>query len=551
MTVSNTKPTISYTYGGAGRYDYLFLNYKESALEVYILDDDLVQTNLVQNSDYAVTLASDYQGGYITTSAPVEAGGTLVINRELPLTQEVDWVNNDPLDAETIERAFDNLVMVAQQINSRITVAFAEAFSYKGEWMPERFYSALNVVFYNNTYWMAVEEFTSGTEFEENNWTEVFNLQTVFDAAETANNAAYEATTSNAEVQASEDVVVAAEAVVVAAEAAVLDAEISAVDAAAVAVASANAAATIVSAAGRVDAMDEEQFVATPGQTNFVLSVAADPGNILVFMNTRKMKEGAAQDYQLEVIAGMATEIVFNSPAVGGEEVEIVIFNTRTAPSVAEAWPQLSTGEVTGGISGMVLSRGGDNTLAVSSGVCRDEENAVWISVNSQNVNIPATPISTTYSVFAMVDGIVRITTDSTGADLPSLRKRWLGVAIVNSSGVLVQFLSSGNECWFLDFDEAECLASLTGTPVTIPISSLLPVSKIESITFGANGPTGQSGIVYISASDSSDVVNTILIESGSTWGSGGKPVPVSLAQNAHVSYGAGSLAIRSVKLKR
>lgn len=553
MTVEYGPTRFEYDYAGLGEYEFTCYVSDSEHVTAKHVDDLGFVTELEYDLDYNVVVnAPDGPiGGTIEviSSATSDAltGGAIILDRALPIEQPRPWATEGFLNLPKLELSLDEIVMMIQQLNSLITASFSDYFTFRGAWTADTYYDAMNVIFYNNTYFMAKARFTSSTEFNEDNWTEVFNLQTVYDAAESAAQSAYEATTSNTAVQISEDVVVAAESVVVASEAVVVAAETVCVDSAAIAVASANAAATILSSANRVDAMAEDAYVATAGQTNFVLSNAVDPNNIIVFLNTRKMKYGASEDYLFVTSLDSVTEIVFNSAMIGGEEIEIVTFNTRTSPNASEVWPTLSTEEVRGGVSGLVLSRGGDNTLSVSEGFCRSGKNEAWLSISAQDVAIPA--VAGYYVAFAMVDGYVRVTTDSTGSDLADLYKRRIGVVVVNALGVLTEWTSSGDEVWFSDFDDLTCLASLSGVPTTIPLSTLLPVDMIESVTFGANGPTGQSGVVYISSSDSSNVVNTMLIESGSVWGSGGKPVPVNLAANAHVSFGAGALAVHVVKL--
>jgi hypothetical protein len=94
-----------------------------SDLEVYVLDTVTgIQTLLVLDTDYTVTGGAgstgtvNLAGGSSPYGAP-SADENLIILRVLPLTQETDFVQNDPSDADVAEEALDRLVMVAQQLD--------------------------------------------------------------------------------------------------------------------------------------------------------------------------------------------------------------------------------------------------------------------------------------------------------------------------------------------------------------------------------------------------------------------------------------------------
>jgi hypothetical protein len=74
-----------------------------------------VETVQVLNSNYTVTCAGSNTGGNVVFGVAPAAGNTVFIRRELPLTQEVDYVPNDPFPADTHEAALDKLTMLIQQ----------------------------------------------------------------------------------------------------------------------------------------------------------------------------------------------------------------------------------------------------------------------------------------------------------------------------------------------------------------------------------------------------------------------------------------------------
>jgi hypothetical protein len=166
MTVSATTPTITYTYTGPARYDYTYLNYRDTDLVVYHTDLLGITSTLTQDVDYSVVLAGDFQGGYIITTAPVATGGAITLRRELPITQDVDWVNNDPLDADTLERSFDRDIMIIQQLNVLLTEALQA--NWRGDWAATtEYFVNQNVTAPDSNIYSAVTTHTSGTVFAD------------------------------------------------------------------------------------------------------------------------------------------------------------------------------------------------------------------------------------------------------------------------------------------------------------------------------------------------------------------------------------------------
>ena len=82
-----------------------------------------VSETLVLDTDYTVsggdgsTGTVDLSGGSSPYGAPA-ATQTVVIVRDVALTQSSDFINNDTSDAEVVEDAFDRLTMIAQQLRA-------------------------------------------------------------------------------------------------------------------------------------------------------------------------------------------------------------------------------------------------------------------------------------------------------------------------------------------------------------------------------------------------------------------------------------------------
>lgn len=67
-------------------------------------------------TDYNLVGVDNPSGGTLTTVVPVPSGSRLTIYREVPFTQETDYVNNDRFDSEAHEAQMDLIVMMAQQL---------------------------------------------------------------------------------------------------------------------------------------------------------------------------------------------------------------------------------------------------------------------------------------------------------------------------------------------------------------------------------------------------------------------------------------------------
>jgi hypothetical protein len=116
MTVSSDLNRISYTGNGTTTVfpvNYYFL--EDSHLQVVLITAAGVETIQTLTTNYTVTGAGNEAGGSVTMLVAPPVGTTLVIQREVPATQETDYLANDPFPAESHERALDKLTMLVQQ----------------------------------------------------------------------------------------------------------------------------------------------------------------------------------------------------------------------------------------------------------------------------------------------------------------------------------------------------------------------------------------------------------------------------------------------------
>jgi len=94
--------------------------YHNSEIFVTVTDLSGNITTLTQNVDYTVSGAGDISGGSVTLLKGQPIGYTITVNRELPLEQGTSLANNAPFFAKTIETSLDKLLMIAQQLQTKI-----------------------------------------------------------------------------------------------------------------------------------------------------------------------------------------------------------------------------------------------------------------------------------------------------------------------------------------------------------------------------------------------------------------------------------------------
>lgn len=118
MTVSSSTARVSYSGNGVTTvFAVPFYFLSSSHLLVTLRSSTGVETPQVLGTNYTVTGAGVLTGGTVTMTAAPASGSTLVIVRNVPLTQETDLQPNDRLPAETLEQTVDKLTMITQQLD--------------------------------------------------------------------------------------------------------------------------------------------------------------------------------------------------------------------------------------------------------------------------------------------------------------------------------------------------------------------------------------------------------------------------------------------------
>lgn len=114
MTVQTTTRTITHVADGVQvTFSYNFLVYEATHLFAYDTDGNEV-------TGFSVVGLGDPVGGSVTfQTAP--AAPTITLVRDVPFTQLIAYIQDDPFPSKTHERGLDLLTMMAQQLDEELT----------------------------------------------------------------------------------------------------------------------------------------------------------------------------------------------------------------------------------------------------------------------------------------------------------------------------------------------------------------------------------------------------------------------------------------------
>ncbi len=118
MTITTTTARKEYTGDGSNQtFAYDFKIIQDSDLKVYVVTTATGASALKTiTTHYTVTGAGSASGGNVVMGSAPTSSETLVITREVPFTQAVDYIENDAFPADTHESALDKLTMLTQQL---------------------------------------------------------------------------------------------------------------------------------------------------------------------------------------------------------------------------------------------------------------------------------------------------------------------------------------------------------------------------------------------------------------------------------------------------
>ena len=126
MTISST--TVKNSYSGDSStttFTYTFKIFQDSDIQVIIRSSTGTETTKTITTHYTVTGAGNSGGGSVIFTGgniPV-TGQTVLLRRNIPQTQAIDYIANDPFPAESHEEGLDRSTMAIQQLQEEVTRA--------------------------------------------------------------------------------------------------------------------------------------------------------------------------------------------------------------------------------------------------------------------------------------------------------------------------------------------------------------------------------------------------------------------------------------------
>ena len=130
MTILTEDMKIEYTGDGSTvDFDYTFPIPSEDEVIV-----QLTTSGVVTLPTYTITGIGNASGGTVTMASAPASGSTLLIKRDVELTQEADYTKYDSFPAEAHELALDRIVMMVQQVNDLLN--YVVSGDYEGVEMP-------------------------------------------------------------------------------------------------------------------------------------------------------------------------------------------------------------------------------------------------------------------------------------------------------------------------------------------------------------------------------------------------------------------------------
>jgi hypothetical protein len=128
MTISSTTVKNSYNGNGSTRtFVYTFKIFQDSDLQVIIRSANGTETIKTLNTHYTITGAGNSGGGSVTFLQNLPsydytptASEKIILIRNIPQTQSLDYISNDTFPAESHEEGLDRTIMVVQQLQEEV-----------------------------------------------------------------------------------------------------------------------------------------------------------------------------------------------------------------------------------------------------------------------------------------------------------------------------------------------------------------------------------------------------------------------------------------------
>ena len=124
MTISNQVASAYYTGDGVTtQFPVPFKFNDPSELMVSIVLLSTKAATVLSPAQFTATGAGNANGGYVTYTPAISSLYKIVIQRNMPLAQNLDLEQEGALRLEDIETQLDNLVMMIQQVRAELSLA--------------------------------------------------------------------------------------------------------------------------------------------------------------------------------------------------------------------------------------------------------------------------------------------------------------------------------------------------------------------------------------------------------------------------------------------
>ncbi|CCO25098.1 hypothetical protein [Maridesulfovibrio hydrothermalis] len=125
MTVVSSSSRITFAGDGVQNlFDFNFRVFKEEDLSAVVRNSRGEEIQLSSGSDFKIVSGIGNDAGgrvqYPVSGDPLAAGESITLFREIPYSQELELVDNDPFSASLLNEAFDRGVMRDQQLQEQI-----------------------------------------------------------------------------------------------------------------------------------------------------------------------------------------------------------------------------------------------------------------------------------------------------------------------------------------------------------------------------------------------------------------------------------------------
>lgn len=130
--LSKNQNVVRYQYDIAvAEYSFSFPFWNKSEITVYSTAEDGTTAVLKQEQDYVIT--NPGETGKITLIQPLSDSVQITISRNVAITQDMDFKNGEPIDADNIEDALDSIVAMIQQVDEMLSRSILLSIADEGQ----------------------------------------------------------------------------------------------------------------------------------------------------------------------------------------------------------------------------------------------------------------------------------------------------------------------------------------------------------------------------------------------------------------------------------